>query len=98
MNGNIRRLAAQRCQALNVNEKALVRHLQYVIQREMRFAKSSYSKSLEKSFNDKPAEAWKSLKSVLMLNSNGASCQFDANELDQFYNQFDKPSDCCTAL
>ena len=64
----------------------------------MRFAKSCYAKSLEKSFNDKPAEAWKSLKSVLMLNSNDAGCQFDANELNQFYNRFDKPFDCCTVV
>ena len=64
----------------------------------MRFAKSCYAKSFEKSFNDKPAEAWESLKSVLMLNSNDASCQFDANELNQFYNRFDKPSGCCTVV
>ena len=90
MNGNIRRLIALSCQALNVNYKALVRHLQSVIQQEMRFAKSCHAKSLEKSFNDKPAEAWKSLKSVLMPNSNNAGCQFD--------NRFDKPSDCCTVV
>ena len=98
MNDYICRLIAQRCLALNVDEKALVRHIKSVTQREKRFAKYCYAKSFEKSFHDKPAEASKSLKSVLMLNSNDAGCQFDANEPNQFYNRFDKPSDCCNVV
>ena len=92
MNGNIRRLVAERCHALNSNDRDQVRHLQSGIQRKIGLAKADYTKSIENSFNSKPAEAWKSLKSVLSLNSSNAGCQFDANELNQFYNCFDKPS------
>ena len=62
-----------------------------MIQRKIGLAKADYAKSIENSFNSKSAEAWKSLKSLLLLNSSNASCQFDANELNQFYNRFDKP-------
>lgn len=59
----------------------------------MILAKSDYAKSLEKYFNVKPAEAWKSLKYVLMVNSNDAGYQFHANDRNQFHNRFDEPSD-----
>ena len=69
-----------------------------MIQRKIRLAKADYTKSIENSFNTKPAEAWKSLKSVLSLNSSNAGCQFDVNELNQFYNRFDQPSTSTVVL
>ena len=91
MNGNIRRLVAERFHALNSYDRDQVRHLQSVIQCEIILASADYAKS-------KPAEAWKSLKSVLSLNSSNAGCQFDVNEFNQFYNRFDQPSTSTVVL
>ena len=92
MNGNISGIVAEWCHALNSNDRDQVRHLQSGIQRKIGLAKADYTKSIENSFNSKPAEAWKSLKSLLSLNSCNAGCQFDVNEFNQFYNRFDQPS------
>jgi hypothetical protein len=91
MNGKIRRLVAQRCKAVYNNDVDTIKHLRSQIQREIRIAKSLYAKNIEQSFKSKPSDAWKSLKSVLKLNSSKAGCQFDANVLNKFYNRFDKP-------
>ena len=64
-----------------------------VLQKEMRHAKSKHAKSVENSLKAEPSQAWKSLNDLLKLKSKPADCNFDPDELNKFYNRFEKFSD-----
>jgi hypothetical protein len=93
MNGKIRRLVADRCRAIKINDITEVKQLQSVIQRELRLATSKHAKSVERSIKSEPSQAWKSLNRLLKVKSKPAECNLNADELNIFYNRFDKFSD-----
>ena len=93
MNGKIPKLIADWCRALSNNDTSKVRQLQSVIQKEMRHAKFKHARSVEDSLKSEPSQAWKSLNSLLKLKTKPADCNLDAEELNMYYDRFEKFSD-----
>ena len=93
MNGKIPKLIADWCRALSNNDTSKVRQLQSVIQKEMRHAKFKHARSVEDSLKSEPSQAWKSLNSLLKLKTKPADCNLDPDELNMYYNRFEKFSD-----
>ena len=91
MTAKIQRLLIARSAALTYHDHIALNQLQSKIQYQIRKAKRSFAKQVEKQFNSSDRRSWSHLKKLLRLNnSKPKECNLPPDALNDFYLRFEK--------